>query len=213
MPYSSDKSEDNTPIPYSTDRSEDNTPKPYSVGENITPNRNKVPSIRPNPNNPNSKITKDSICECDTNYDHHFHGEKRTFEEAKQFCKDNHKSGDLAIVKDSDTNAHLTTFTDEQFWIGLHEPKKYVWKWTAGSMFSRINDFHNWLTERKSFYGVACATVDGSGADVGYWRKKECEEKHPFVCQTPKKIQSEKQASKPQAYEQPSKIPKVYSRK
>ena len=40
-------------------------------------------------------------------------------------------------------------------------------------MFSRINDFHNWLTERKSFYGVACATVEGSGAGVVYWQKKD----------------------------------------
>ena len=97
-------------------------------------------------------------------------------------------------MKDSDTNAHLTTFTDEQFWIGLHEPKKYVWKWTDGSMFSRINDFHNWLTERKSFYGVACATVEGSGAGVVYWQKKDVK-RNTLLCV---KLQKRKSVSSSQ---------------
>ena len=135
-------------------------------------------------------VTTTKNAHTTTKYDYHFHEDKKTFHDAKQFCEDNHVSGVLATVKDADTNAHLTTLADKSYWIGLYQPRNYMWSWADGSRFWKTyGHYNNWLTERRAkfSFSLLCAKVFGSGADVGYWLKTDCQEKHSFVCQTPKK--------------------------
>ncbi|XP_077576646.1 C-type mannose receptor 2-like [Stigmatopora nigra] len=119
------------------------------------------------------------LCSLKTAFsEFHFISEKKTYEEAKDYCQTIHT--DLATINNMTEMNDLTAFVPNstiRSWIGLElgNVSRWHWAWSTQNL-----DFLNWrVGEPKDLGEDSCAAIDPQGE----WFESECDTERSFVCQ------------------------------
>ncbi|KAM3596295.1 uncharacterized protein V6R79_011835 [Siganus canaliculatus] len=101
---------------------------------------------------------------------------KTTWYNAKVYCREQYT--DLASVRNSSENDHISSLLSSASWIGLY--RKNWAKWSDKTP----TEFTNWKEKQPDYSGTGqgqCALIDAS---TGTWSDTQCYRVRRFICQT-----------------------------
>ncbi|KAG5267922.1 hypothetical protein AALO_G00227460 [Alosa alosa] len=115
---------------------------------------------------------------------YHFVNEKKTWEEAQEYCRCNFT--DLATVEDTDDMTAMTSTVKDGYakevWIGLNKTTNSTWRWSVqGSRAYSVEEtnFTSWGSgEPNDIYGNEDCTLFNKGR----WNDASCKFKNFFIC-------------------------------
>ncbi|XP_070610645.1 C-type lectin lectoxin-Lio3-like [Erythrolamprus reginae] len=113
--------------------------------------------------------------------------ERKTWDQAQRTCVEQQGNGQLASITDADKSVKLSyelygTWNIFDIWFGLRLSKTSgFWLWPDGSKVT----FTNWEKgEPNNFLNKEFCAALTRGSRYVRWNDKDCEHRHPFICQT-----------------------------
>ncbi|XP_066502466.1 lymphocyte antigen 75, partial [Hoplias malabaricus] len=116
-----------------------------------------------------------------------FEETEMTRAEAKAFCEDKDKDSHLLFIRDIYEQAHFTARMSSysgRWWIGLRakgETAGVDYHWDNGDLMF----FSHWDRNQPESHAGTCVTMTTTPT-AGFWRNRNCEDSHPFICELPR---------------------------